>query len=239
MNKPKVLIWDCETAPNLGYTWGQFDQNVIAFKEEWYLLSFAYKWLGESKVTVHSVRTCGSERALCKKLRTLIQQADITVAHNGDKFDVRKAKTRLAFHGLTPTKVLATIDTLKEYRKHFNLNSYSLRAIADYFDFKERKFKDVGISVWLGCMRGDKKSWAVMEKYNAQDVRVEEEAYKFVLPWMHKHPSMALLQGHKGCPKCGSSKVKKQGVRGNTSGVQQQWQCNDCKGWYLTGMRVK
>ena len=46
MNKektPKILLIDIETAPNLGYIWGKYEQNVIDYKTEWYLLSFCAK----------------------------------------------------------------------------------------------------------------------------------------------------------------------------------------------------
>ena len=38
----KILFYDLETSPNVSYTWGKWEQNVIAFKKEWELLSFAY-----------------------------------------------------------------------------------------------------------------------------------------------------------------------------------------------------
>ena len=48
----KILVWDIETSPLLSYTWGLWDQNVIRVKEEWSLLSVAWKYLGESKTHV-------------------------------------------------------------------------------------------------------------------------------------------------------------------------------------------
>jgi hypothetical protein len=47
---PRVLLYDIETFPNEAYVWGKYDQNVIAFKKEWEMASFAYKWLGEKEV---------------------------------------------------------------------------------------------------------------------------------------------------------------------------------------------
>ena len=40
----KVLFYDIETAPNLAYVWGQYDQNVIQQFREWYMMCFSYKW---------------------------------------------------------------------------------------------------------------------------------------------------------------------------------------------------
>ena len=43
----KILLFDIETTPHTSYTWGKYDQNVIAFKEYGDLLCYSYKWLGE------------------------------------------------------------------------------------------------------------------------------------------------------------------------------------------------
>ena len=49
-HKAKVLIFDIETSPNLSYTWGKWQQDVIKFQSEWEMLSFSYKWLGDRKI---------------------------------------------------------------------------------------------------------------------------------------------------------------------------------------------
>ena len=50
LKKLKVLIFDIETAPSLGWVWGKYDQDVISFEKHWYMLSFAAKWLDTNKV---------------------------------------------------------------------------------------------------------------------------------------------------------------------------------------------
>ena len=37
-SKAKILYYDIETAPNLSYVWGQYEQNVIAHVSEWHML---------------------------------------------------------------------------------------------------------------------------------------------------------------------------------------------------------
>lgn len=48
----KVLYFDIETAPNLSYVWGHYEQNVIQHDREWYMLCISYRWEGEKKVHV-------------------------------------------------------------------------------------------------------------------------------------------------------------------------------------------
>jgi hypothetical protein len=74
----------------------------------------------------------------------------------------------------------------------------------------------------------------LMAKYNKQDVVLLEKIYDKFRPWIHNHPNFSLLSDKPGCNKCGSLNVRKEGIRANTSGLQQQMQCKDCNGWYLT-----
>ena len=51
----KVLFYDIETAPNLAYVWGQYDQNVVQQYREWYLMCFGYRWEHQKKTKVVSL----------------------------------------------------------------------------------------------------------------------------------------------------------------------------------------
>lgn len=236
MSKPKVLFFDIETAPNLAYVWGKYEQDVIAFKSEWHLLSVAYKWMGENEVHCITIEGKKDDRRLAKKLRELFDKADVVIAHNGDAFDIKKARARFAYHNLQPPSQFATVDTYKVAKRYFNFNSNKLNDLGQYFRLGE-KVKHTGFDLWLGCMRNDRASWKLMQKYNKQDVILLEKVYQKLLPWMERHPNMALLQDRQGCPKCGSATVVKDGVRANSSTMQQQWYCKACKGYYLTRLK--
>ena len=235
--KPKILFFDIETAPNLAYVWGKYDQDVIAFKSEWHLLSVAYKWQGESKIHCITIKgQDGSDKKLAKKLRDLFNEADVVIAHNGDAFDIKKARARFAFHNIKPPSYFATVDTYKIAKRYFNFNSNRLNDLGIYFKLGE-KVKHTGFDLWLGCLKDKKESWELLEKYNKQDVALLEKVYNKLLPWVEKHPNIALLKDRPGCPKCGSKKVVKDGVRANSMTLQQQWYCNACTGYYLTRLK--
>lgn len=231
--KPKILLFDIETAPNLAYVWGKYEQDVIAFKQEWHMLSFAYKWLGDDKVYCVTMQDQKNDKKIAKKLRDLFDKADVVIAHNGDAFDIKKARARFAFHGLKPPSQFATVDTLKVAKRYFNMNSNRLNDLGIYFKVGE-KVKHTGFDLWLGCLKNSKKSWALLRKYNKQDVLLLEKVYNKLLPWMERHPNLAALREIKGCPKCGSEEICKDGVRANASGLQQQWHCKSCSGYFLT-----
>ena len=84
----KILFLDVETAPNLAHVWQFWNTNVGANQvmEHSTMLSYAAKWLGEDRVYYSSVEN-QSEKAILKSLNTLLDKADCTVAHNGNKFE--------------------------------------------------------------------------------------------------------------------------------------------------------
>ncbi len=178
INKPKILLFDVETAPNLSYTWGKWEQDVIAFKNEWYLMSFAWKYLGDKKTQVLSLadfpgykKNPTDDRLLVRALWSHFDNADVIIAHNGDAFDIKKANARFVYHKLVPPSPYKQIDTKKVAKKYFNFNSNSLNDLGQYFKIG-KKLSTGGFDLWLGCMAGDKASWKTMCEYNKQDVEL-------------------------------------------------------------------
>ncbi len=228
----RILLYDIETSPSLGYVWGKYDQNVIEFKQEWEILSFAWKWYGEKQVSVLSQRTTKTEESLVTTLRYVMSQADITIAHNGNQFDNRKSAAKFVEYGLKPLPRIPSVDTKLVAKNRFMFNSNSLNDLGKLLKLGE-KVPTGGFQLWIDCMAGKKEAWLKMENYNKQDVVLLEKVYDRLRPWMHNHPNVALLEGKKGCPTCGSTKVVKRGIRANHAGLRQQMLCQSCKGWYL------
>ena len=235
MKKLKVLFWDIETSPNISYTWGKWQQDVVAFQKEWELLSFAYKWQGRKTTFCISRRMFNDETdlALCKALHKILSQADVLVAHNGDSFDLKKARARFAVHGLPPLKPLSTVDTKKVAKANFAFNSNSLDDLGKLFKLGS-KLKHSGFSMWLGCLAGSTKSWAEMEKYNKLDVVLLEKVYNKFKPWMLRHPKISAGQL---CPRCPESIVLRWGIRATAGRPQQRWLCKNCGGYFLTPLK--
>jgi hypothetical protein len=184
----KIAYLDIETAPNLGYVWGKWEQNVIEFEHHWYILSYAVKWNGGAIQT----RTLPdyplfkkdkeNDRDLVKDLHRVFDEADIIIAHNGDAFDIKKANARFIQHGLRPPSQYKTIDTLKVARKNFRFDSNKLDDLGQYLGVG-RKLPHTGKHLWLGCIAGNLKSWRTMRDYNAQDVRLLERVFRRLEDW--------------------------------------------------------
>ena len=232
--KAKVLLYDIETFPNIGYSWGKWEQNIIQFVKEWELASFAYKWLGDNSPVCLSRRT-HTEKELVHKLRALMNEADITIAHNGDAFDLKKARAKFVQFDMKPPAINRSVDTKKIAKSQFAFNSNSLNDLGETLGLG-KKIDTGGFNLWLGCMQNDRKSWSLMEKYNKRDVELLEKVYLRLRSWAPNHPSLAVLDGRSGCNKCGSANVQSRGTRAALNKKHYRYQCRDCGGWFTGGI---
>lgn len=242
----KILILDVETAPNLAYVWRFYQENVGAQQvlEHCSILSFAAKWYGKdvpnydraSRMHYCDVRE-DSERDLLQNLNDLLDLADATVTHNGVRFDMPKIRGRSLVHGLTPPSPVKEIDTYLICRKELGFDGNSLEYVAKVLGLKKQKLKHKnfpGFELWLECLKGNPKAWAELKRYNIHDVKVTEELYELVLPYARNHPNVAVfMEGSKfACPKCGSTKNRRQGWAYTNVGKFQRYQCLKCRGWH-------
>lgn len=235
-NSAKVLLFDIETTPNVSYTWGVYEQDVIQVREPWRILCVAYKWLHEDKIHFLSTKGQKDDKSLCKKLYDILSCADVIVAHNGDAFDIKKSCARFLVHGLPALKHLSSIDTKKEAKRRFNFCSNKLNDLGELLGLGKKE-KHTGFDLWLGCMSNDADSWSLMERYNKQDVRLLEKVYLKLRPWIRSHPLMR--DDRDGCPKCGSDRVQSRGTRRNAASISRQMWCRDCDGWYVIPIKRK
>lgn len=242
MKKPKILLYDIETAPNLAYVWGKWQQDVIAYEKERELLCFAYQWHGEDKITCVTRENDKTDEKVTRKLADLLQQADITVAHNGDEFDRKVVKSRMLYWNMKPLKINCSVDTKKVAKTYFEFNGNGLADLVKFLKLGE-KAHTPGFDMWLGCMRGSKKSWAQMAYYNKHDVRLLAKLYKRFLPWIENHPNIYKLLNPliklSACPSCTSLNIAKNGYRVTLSAVAQRVNCLDCGKQFLTKVDKK
>src|SRR5438045_6957635 len=104
----RILLYDVETFPNISFTWGLYDQNVIRFKQQTCIATYAAKWLGEPVFAralpdyKGYVPNSYNDEALVRDLWALLDEADVVVAHNGKSFDVKVCKARFIFYGMPP-----------------------------------------------------------------------------------------------------------------------------------------
>lgn len=240
MTKPKTTILDIETATITAHVWGLWDQNVglNQIAEDWRILSFASKTLGEKEITYVDAQRKEDERELLQVLWSILDDSDIIVAHNGKKFDIKKINARLIQEKFPPYSPVKIVDTLLVAKQVAAFTSNKLEYLTDRLctvkKLKHSKFP--GFELWKECFAGNPKAWAEMKKYNIRDITSLEELYLFLRPWMTGHPNTgAYIEPNSPngvvCPRCGSEHVWKRGTSYTQVGQYQRYQCGDCKGW--------
>lgn len=229
----KVLLFDIESSPNLAYVWEKYEQNVISFEKERYILCFAYKWLGDSDVKSCSLSSMSSKK-LIKKLHSLFSEADVIVAHNGDGFDIKMANAFFLKDGLAPPSIYRTVDTLKIARSKFRLNSNKLDDLGEYLGVG-RKVETGGWKLWEGCIRNDPESWRKMTKYNKQDVTLLEKIYIKLRPWLPSHPWTTY--DSYACRVCQGVRLQQRGYSFASGRQRKRFVCLDCGHWTTTNLK--
>ena len=190
------MFIDIETKPIKGYFWPPlYETNVIKVIEGTKILCVSYKWNHEDEIKVISLpRFRGykggvvNDYLLCKELWKLINKADIIIAHNGDRFDIKKINGRFFLQGILPTSPYMSIDTLKVARKFLGLDSNKMGEICEALGIG-RKLANRGKDMWLGCIDGDPQAWKEMEAYNKHDVDLLVEVHMRLMPWAMSKPN--------------------------------------------------
>lgn len=234
----RVIFLDIETAPSVGWVWGKWEQNVLDFKEDGYTLSFCTKVLGEKGVLTKALpdypnydKDKKDDRNIIAELWEILNQADIVIAHNGDKFDLPWINARFVSLGFHPPSPYQIFDTLKVARKKFEFKSNKLDDLCRDLGIG-RKIPHTGFNLWKACMDGDLKAWRQMKRYNKRDILLLEELYYRFRPWANTHPNVN--KGQQNCIRCGSDKIKQDGFRFTALRKKGKMHCLDCGGWFET-----
>lgn len=239
MSKPKVLVFDIETAPILAYVWGLWENNVSLnqIKSDWHVMSWAAKWLGDpaSKMMYADQRKekdISNDKKILKQLWDLLEEADVVITQNGKSFDEKKLNARFIVHGFKPPSPYRHIDTCRIAKSKFGFTSNKLEYLADKLGVKHKKSshkKFPGQALWNECLAKNKEAWAEMEKYNKLDVLATEEVYKKLQPWDNSlNRNLYSEPGDASLCSCGSSNLRRAGTVLRTGGKYQRYQCNVC-----------
>lgn len=233
--KPKILILDIETAPIKAYVWRLWKQDIHIDQivSDWFMLTWSAKWLFSEEIM--SNRLTGLEAKeeddsrIVKNLWKVLNEADIVITHNGERFDISRIKARFLVHGLPPTTFYQQIDTKKIAQKEFGFSSNKLEALARAFGIDGKIQTD--FNLWSSCLRGDEDALYQMETYNRKDVIILESVYYVIRPFIKGHPNFNLYVDSEEpvCPNCGGKDLVFAGYYYYTpTGKYRNYRCRDC-----------
>lgn len=246
MGQPKIIVLDLETAPNIAHVWSLFKVNVgleqIVSDDS--ILSYAWKYLGEPEVYTDDASLCflqgtpkekSAYRAFIQGLASVLDQADIVIAHNGAGFDVPWVIGQCVEHNVKPPSPFKIIDTLTQARKSFRLPSYKLDYLTRRFGLKKKSAhsKFPGHQLWAQCLKGNPDAWKELVTYNANDVVILEELYLRIRPYLKGHVNVGVYLESEDhvCPTCGGKHLHRRGYYHSNLSKFQRFVCTDCGTW--------
>lgn len=233
----KILYWDIETSPVIAAVWGLYDQNIPYQHviQEWHIICAAWKWDGGGEI--ESITANGKDdKRVVRKLHSLVSHADAVIAHNGDKFDMKKLMARVIKHGLDPVPPVKNIDTLKMARK-YGFTSKRLDDLGKFLETGRKSETERGL--WVDAAQGSKSAIDKLEAYCRDDIPPLEALYNRLRPYAPIQINANLFTDRPCCPKCKSVNMQSRGYKVTVVSKQHRWQCQDCGSWSLTTPRVK
>ena len=197
---PRILVYDIETAPLLGYCWSLWDNNLglNQVQSDWHVLSWAAKWMGEDTVYYEDQRNAKNiedDKKILEGIWKLLDECDFVVTQNGKKFDQKKLNARFIIHRMKPPSTYRHIDVLQIAKSQFGFTSHKLEYMTKTLCKKYKKSghpKFSGFEMWSECMKGNLEAWEEMENYNVLDILSLEELYTIISPWDMKLPNFSV-----------------------------------------------
>lgn len=224
MKPARILLWDLETT-SLKADFG-------------FILAAGYKWLGEKRTHVLTIGDFDArnfrnkEKALVKKFAEILDSADISVTHNGQRYDHPWMNAKLLEHRLKKgghqwyLKAIPQVDTLQIARKHLKVVSRKrLDTLSSYLGTYAEKTPVDG-KIWVDAAMGVKSALKYIVDHCRADVEVLEEVYRILRPLYVGHPR---VNGFGPCRVCGSFDLERRGYAySSTRGPQIHLICNQC-----------
>ena len=245
MDLPKILLFDIETSLMEVYVWGLYKQfiphtNIIKDKngneKTWCVLSWAAKWLYDDQIQSDIVTpkeaVARNDRRVLESIWKLLDEADIVIGHNGDRFDIRKLNARFIDNEMIPPSPYRTIDTLKVARKEFAFVSYKQDFLTKHFKLEQKLSTE--FQLWVDCMHGNQSRLDEMQEYNCHDVMGLEEVYLKLRPYIKNHPNLGVLMDMDVCPNCGCEHIDEtESIYFTTANQFPVYRCQGCKTPYI------
>ena len=225
-----ILVWDAEVTPNIGCFWTSGRKISIqpdAILHERQMCVIGYKWLGGGKARTLTWGKDADEESMVREAVELLDRCRFSIAHNGDRFDLRWLRGRAMFYRVPMSPHYITVDTLKVMQRLTYLNSHRLDYLGEYFGIG-RKIK-TSYELWKRiAQENHQPSLRLMARYCRQDVDLLTQFYEEFRSWFPAPPS-SIARDIAHCPFCDSSRTTINQTRRTAAGHERvQFKCNDC-----------
>ncbi len=228
----RLLVIDIETRPMESRHWGLWNQNIgiSQIQKPDGLLCFAAQFVGERRIHFVSQWDDG-ERGLARAAHRLLDEADVVLGWNSQKFDVPWLQRVLVESRLSQPSPFKQLDLMRAVKKQVRLPSYKLDFVGQWLGVG-RKIRTGGYDLWDDVLAGDTKARNKMRRYNIQDTRLTGDVYAELRKrgWVSSPVNASIDLGHV-CPHCESERLQARGYEYTATRRYKKWQCIDCKRW--------
>jgi DNA polymerase elongation subunit (family B) len=239
-----IVTLDIETMANKSWHWRLWQENIGVSQliEPTYMLSYSFKVNNGA-----CVYKAHYEPGFLDILYDVLDNADLVITYNGDKFDMLHVNREFVEARMPPPRPVPTVDLYKVVKSRFKFPSNRLDYVAGEL-LGERKLDTGGFDLWKSFAAGDERARRLMARYNKRDVRITHKLYKHLRAWVKNHPFLGQPDrkidddGYKyECPVC-AAKTSSAYIRNNQRRtrcyVVRQVCCRKCGHWY-DGKREK
>jgi len=196
-NEGRILIYDIETSYNIGKFWrAGYNLNINPgdIIHERAIICISYKWLGEDQVYNLTWDNDQCDKFLLEQFIPVLNEADMIVAHNGDRYDLKFIKTRALKHGLKMLINYKQFDTLKVAKAKFMFNSNKLDYISKFLGAEGKISTEM--KLWDDIiLRKCPKALIKMLDYCDEDVRQLEVVYNALVSWDNPRFHAGVING--------------------------------------------
>jgi hypothetical protein len=209
------------------------------------MLCFSAKWRDEDEVQFYSAWDEDRDyhvkpkqyRAMLQAGWDLLDEADVVVGYNSDKFDLQWFEGEFGRLDMGKPSPYKPLDLFKVAKK---FDASLMRLKLDYVANRwlgDGKVAHGDTDLWEDIRYGDKQTKAeaqqLMMDYNMHDVVLAEQFLGRCLPWTGMNFAIYDVDNAERtvCPKCESPKIHKRGLFYTTAYAYQRYRCADCGSW--------
>lgn len=250
VSKPKIILFDLETLPNLTEAlkvWPQLSNypGLTLKATITTIICAGWKVYGKGRTECINAwdfpnwkKNVNDDEQVVKAIAKVLADADAVVTHNGKRFDWKFLQTRLMAHGLDPLYKMPHIDTKQLSSSNLFAFNNRLGTVGELLA-DDKKLDNGGWELWVDVWHRKPSAMRLMERYCKQDVKLLEKVFTRLRPFAGNIPNFNLWKVDPVCPSCGSKNLTDKGYRYTKITTYKRFQCKDCGSYGRTDTKGK
>ncbi|BCP41476.1 hypothetical protein MINTMi27_15690 [Mycobacterium intracellulare] len=244
----KILTLDIETQRGIVESFDCYPYSIAIdrIRVPARMLCFAAKWYDEEEVQFFSAwdedRSYNVKpkqyRAMLQAGWDLLDEADVVITWNGNRFDLQWFEGEFAKYDMGPPSPYKSLDLFVVAKRKFGRSLMSLKLDWSARQWLgDKKVPHGGTDLWEDIRYGTPAEKAaaqqIMMDYNIHDVVLTEQLLDKHRAWTGVNFAIYDQDNEDRtvCPHCESPNLVKRGFFYTTSYAYQRHRCKDCGGW--------